>query len=238
MIHFVRREAALKTVFTMIRCFRDTEALALFTAAAVEVEVLLEEFVSGDLMELFIESGALNASEAFISQYLTLLCAVKVHFMTSSVIAERISTVLYGANVKALLDASTSKATLLGLLQLLACSLENPIEVPATEAFLAALVEDLLKLLVRSVSAEELETAKQVFSTVSAVSCYGKSKFAAKRNLQSLLFPPLESELKSPYASALLALRSKVSELKEQVELVLRRSCPERHEESLKALLK
>ncbi len=237
MIHFVRREAALKTAFTMIRCFRDTEALALFTAAAVEVEALLEEFVSGDLMELFIEFGALNAEEAFVKQYLTLLCAVKVHFITSSVMAERISTVLYGANVKALVNSS-AKATLLSLLQLLACSLEHSIEVPATEAFLSSLIEDLLKSLVRSVSAEDLEAAKQVFGTISALSCYGKSKFAAKRNLQALLFPPFDEALQSPSVSALMALRVKEPELKEQVELVLFRSCPEQIQESLKTLLK
>lgn len=240
MIHFVRREAALKTAFTLIRCFRDCESLALFTAAAVEVEALLEEFVSGDLMELFIESGTLSGEDAFVSQYLTLLAAVKVHFMTSSVMAERVSTVLYATNVKAMLESEKNEA-LLGILQLLACSLENPIEVPATEAFLASLVEGLLKLLVRLVTREEFDSAERVLRTLFAFSLYGRGKFAVKRNLQALLYPPLESSSSEPSSanvSALLALRAMLPDLKGQAEQVLTSNCPERNQEFLLSLLK
>lgn len=239
MIHFMRREAALKTAFRLIRNFYDCESLATFTSAALEVETLLEEFVSGDLMESFIESGSL-VNEDFFSQFLSLLCAVKVNFTTISVMSERISTVLYGANLKALLlDPIRAPEVLFSLLQLLACNLETPIEVPATEAFLAGLIEDLFKLLSKAYTSEQFKTCELIVKTLASFSNFGKAKFATRRGLQSQLFPPLEdSPMNSPIVATLIAFSAKSNDAKENVNLILKSNCPERLMQSLLKLVK
>lgn len=173
LVHFIRREGILKTIFSLIRNYRDTESLILLTAGLCsKFDFLIEELLSTEILETFtldyaviFEEDNENDNDKLLLEFISLLSIIRIRFDTNCGVSEKICTVLYACNVQGRLDLIKRRSSslnlkakdltfleaLLPLLKLLSNSLERSIEAPATEALLTNLSECFLNILTKLV---------------------------------------------------------------------------------------
>lgn len=222
LVHFIRREGVLKTIFSLIRNYRDTNSLILFTSGLCsKYDFIIEELLSSDLLEGFIDDNKGN-DEKFLLEFFTLLSVIRVRLDSSCLASEKISTVLYGCSIQQRIESIKKGVVLkendfkylqnlLPLLKLLSKSLERSIGAPATEALLTNLLELLLGILMNLTSPEcdekEQEIIESIVSTLAIFTLSSSNpKSHLRKHLQTLLFPldyQLQKFTTSPYASVL-----------------------------------
>ena len=229
LVHFLRREGVLKTIFSLIKNYRDSESLILLTSGLCsKFDFIIEELLSGEIiLESFIietlEIDEGNQNQNFLLNFISLLSIIRIRFDSNCAVSEKICTVLYGCNVQGRLQAIKKQQqtprsddflfchSLLPLLKLLSNSLERSIEAPATEAFLTNLTECLLEILINLTSSdppskEQENLISLIISTLFTFTIYGNPKNQLRKNLQNLLFPfehEIQKHSPSQFASVL-----------------------------------
>ena len=172
LIHFIRREGVLKTIFSLIRNYRDKGSFILFISGLCsKFNFIIDELLSNELLETFIididnidsydshyklceNNRTKSINNDFFLDFLKLLSIVRINFDSNCFVSEKICTILYSCNLQTKLRNFTKSGFdfellkgVLPLLKLLANSLETPIEAPACEALLTNLTEPLLIIL-------------------------------------------------------------------------------------------
>ena len=205
LIHFIRREGILKTIFSLIRNYRDTNALILFSAGLFKkFDFIVEEFLSSEILENFIiEESELDD---FFLEFISLLSIIKIRFDSNCAVSERICTVLYSCNIqdrlnlllKIPIDQFKKKEfeffeRILPLFKLISNSLEKPIESQATEALLSNLLECFFNLSIKLISSEaskeQCDLLNNLISSLAYFNLYARPKYLLRRQFQNLLFP-------------------------------------------------
>jgi hypothetical protein len=247
LVHFLRREGVLKTIFSLIRNYRDSEALILFTSGVCsKFDFIIEELLSTEILDSFIIE-TFDDEAKFIVEFISLLSIIRIRFDSNCVVSEKICTVLYGCNIQGRLEILKKTPgisdflfceSLLPLLKLLSSSLErSTIEAPATEALLSNLIDNLFGILINLTSPDSSKEQENlislIISTLFTFTIYGNPKNPLRKNLKNLLFPydhQIQRPVPSQYASVLhtIIIMAKYSE--ETIEFskqILKLNCPE-----------
>lgn len=263
LIHFIRGEGVLKTIFSLIRNYRDKGSLILLTSGLCsKFNFITEELLSNELLESFIIDIDTSSSDDgfYFLDFLNLLSIIRINFDTNCFVSEKICTILYSCNIQTKLrnfavshfDFGLLKG-ILPLLKLLANSLENSIEAPACDALLTNLTEPFLVILKKlleiegtaTTTLEIRELTSLLVSTLITFTFYSNSKSNFRKNLQNLLFPFSQSQQKrttSQYASGLhmIILSGKEQfgwETVEQCRQILKFNCPESLKSEIEKLI-
>ena len=254
LIHFIRKEGVLKTIFSLIRNYRDKDSLILFTSGLCsKFDFIIEELLSNELLEtciIDIEDSSNNNNFGFFLEFLNLLSIIRINFDSNCFVSEKICTILYSCNIQSKLkNFSVSDCEflmgILPLLKLLSSSLEKPFEAPACEALLINLTEPLLVILKKLLETDEKSNSlvDLVVSTLMTFTFYSNVKSNFRKNLQFLLFPFDQSQQKrttSQYASALhmIIISNGNNEVTlEYCRQILKLTCPESLKSDLSKLI-
>lgn len=258
LIHFIRREGVLKTIFSLIRNYRCKDSLILLTAGLCsKFNFIIEELLSNDLLETFIididtiDNTFNHDQSQFFLEYLNLLTVIRINFDSNCFVSEKICTILYSCNLEARLKKFTPSSNfdvqllkaILPLLKLSSSSLQNPIESGACEALLTNLTENLLKILLNLLQADNDRNDSLIellISTLLTFTFFTGTKSNFRKNLQYLLFPfpqqdqpdiILQKRTPSQYSSALhmiiLKRESYASSIVDNCRQLLKLNCPE-----------
>lgn len=254
LIHFIRREGVLKTIFSLIRNYSDVTSLILFTSKiAIKFDFIVEELLSSEILDSFI----INCSDSspgnlnFFLEFISLLSIIKIQFDSNCAVSERICTILYGCNIQGAMDAIKKRCILekqdcslltqvLPLFKLLSSSLNRPIESQATEALLTNLLPGFFDVLLKLTSTDDIqnrgelsELLESLVSTLATFNIHARSKYPLRRLFQSILFPlgtDHRTFSSSQFASALnfiiISSKSFSPQIIESCKQILRVNCP------------
>ena len=244
MAHMLRREAALKTIFSYIVQYKDSASMAILLSVAVRINPIIEELVHSDTLEALMDSEAaatITTNDGLFVHVINLLRLVKLQFPSTPSVNERLSAILFAFNIGGRLCVESKAQSqphaersiaLHSLIKLLAIGAENPVHCPASDAFLAYLVPfllDALMSLMTEFSAVDYSTAVSVsssdimdavISTLGLLNAVAKPNFQLRKAFVANLYPIVDHEsFGSSYSAGIFSFLACLSKLKARVNL-------------------